>query len=68
MGSGKAGKKDIYEEDVTEERDEHNKEVAYYAAGPIQAYVRGLSISNAIALTYTHKEDWKPEERVGMGK
>lgn len=38
MGSGKAGKTYMKKMLLTEERDEHNKKVAYYDAGPIQAY------------------------------
>lgn len=32
--------------------------------GPLQAYRKGFYISNAIALTHTHKEDWTLQDWV----
>lgn len=35
--------------------------VAYYAAWPVQAYIEGFTVSNAITLTYTHMDAWDLE-------
>ena len=48
----------IIEEDITEVEEEERDTGAYYAAWPMQAYIEGLAISRAIALTYTHEDTW----------
>lgn len=34
------------------------KESASYASWPIQAYIKGFSISSSLALSFTHNEEW----------
>lgn len=50
------------EEDITLDTASPASEVACYAAWPIQAYIKGFSISNALALTFTSRDDFVVED------
>jgi len=53
----------VVEEDINEVQEGEQPYEAYYAAWPLQVSIEGLNMSNAIVLTYTHEESWKPESR-----
>lgn len=49
-----------YLSDITIDLDKEftKKESASYASWPIQAYIKGFSISSSLALSFTHNEEW----------
>lgn len=53
-----------FESDITLDTSYPAKESVSYAAWPLQAYIKGFSISNAVAVTFTHKADFPLENLV----
>lgn len=53
-----------FESDMTLDTSSPAKESVSYAAWPLQASRKGFSISNAVAVTLTHKADFPLEDWV----